>query len=57
MESLESLRSAPTVRYCSARRWRPWMFGQRRLVVFAIDLPQVPFQDMGIRVQETVKSF
>ncbi|MBQ3098602.1 MAG: glycosyltransferase [Kiritimatiellae bacterium] len=25
-ESLESLRSAPTVRYCSARRWRPWMF-------------------------------
>ena len=25
-ESLESLRSAPTVRYCSAKRWRPWMF-------------------------------
>ena len=26
MDSLESLRVAPTVRYCSARRWRPWMF-------------------------------
>ena len=25
-ESLESLRSAPTVRYCSAAKWRPWMF-------------------------------
>jgi len=26
MEAFELLRSAPTVRYCSARRWRPWMF-------------------------------
>ena len=25
-ESVEALREAPTVRYCSARRWRPWMF-------------------------------
>ncbi len=25
-ESLDSLRAAPTVRYCSAKRWRPWMF-------------------------------
>jgi len=25
-ESIESLRSAPTVRYCSAKSWRPWMF-------------------------------
>ncbi|MBQ3097047.1 MAG: glycosyltransferase [Kiritimatiellae bacterium] len=24
--TVESLRTAPTVRYCSARRWRPWMF-------------------------------
>ena len=26
MDTLESLRAASTVRYCSARRWRPWMF-------------------------------
>ena len=25
-DSLAALRSAKTVRYCSARRWRPWMF-------------------------------
>ena len=25
-ESVEELRSAKTVRYCSAARWRPWMF-------------------------------
>ena len=25
-ESVEALRNAPTVRYCSAKRWRPWMF-------------------------------
>ena len=25
-ESVEALRGAPTVRYCSAARWRPWMF-------------------------------
>jgi len=25
-ESVEVLRSAKTVRYCSAKRWRPWMF-------------------------------
>ena len=25
-DSLEALRGAPTVRYCSAARWRPWMF-------------------------------
>ena len=25
-ESVEALRGAPTVRYCSAKRWRPWMF-------------------------------
>ena len=25
-DSLESLRSAPTVRYCSAAKWKPWMF-------------------------------
>ena len=25
-ESVEALRGAPTVRYCSAERWRPWMF-------------------------------
>ena len=25
-ESVEALRAAPTVRYCSAARWRPWMF-------------------------------
>lgn len=25
-ETLADLRAAPTVRYCSARRWRPWMF-------------------------------
>ena len=25
-DSLEVLRAAPTVRYCSAARWRPWMF-------------------------------
>ena len=25
-ESVEALREAPTVRYCSAARWRPWMF-------------------------------
>ncbi len=25
-ESLESLRAEPTVRYCSAAKWRPWMF-------------------------------
>jgi len=24
--TVESLRTAPTVRYCSACRWRPWMF-------------------------------
>ena len=24
--SVEELRNAPTVRYCSAARWRPWMF-------------------------------
>ena len=24
--TVESLRTAPTARYCSARRWRPWMF-------------------------------
>jgi len=25
-DSVEALRGAPTVRYCSAARWRPWMF-------------------------------
>jgi hypothetical protein len=25
-ESVEALRTAKTVRYCSAKRWRPWMF-------------------------------
>ena len=25
-DSVEELRDAPTVRYCSAKRWRPWMF-------------------------------
>ena len=25
-DSVEELRNAPTVRYCSAARWRPWMF-------------------------------
>ncbi|MBP5510467.1 MAG: glycosyltransferase [Kiritimatiellae bacterium] len=25
-KTVEALRSAKTVRYCSARRWRPWMF-------------------------------
>ena len=25
-ESVEALREAPTVRYCSAAKWRPWMF-------------------------------
>ena len=25
-ETVEALRGAPTVRYCSAKRWRPWMF-------------------------------
>ena len=25
-ESVAALREAPTVRYCSAKRWRPWMF-------------------------------
>ena len=25
-ESVEALRNAPTVRYCSAKMWRPWMF-------------------------------
>ena len=25
-DSVEALRAAPAVRYCSARRWRPWMF-------------------------------
>ena len=25
-DSVESLRNAPTVRYCSAKHWRPWMF-------------------------------
>ncbi|MBR1921429.1 MAG: glycosyltransferase [Kiritimatiellae bacterium] len=25
-DSVETLRSAKTVRYCSAKRWRPWMF-------------------------------
>ena len=25
-ETVEALRMAKTVRYCSARRWRPWMF-------------------------------
>ena len=25
-DSVEALRNAKTVRYCSARRWRPWMF-------------------------------
>ena len=25
-ETVEALREAPTVRYCSAARWRPWMF-------------------------------
>ena len=25
-ESVAALRNAPTVRYCSAKRWRPWMF-------------------------------
>ena len=24
--TVEALRGAPTVRYCSAKRWRPWMF-------------------------------
>ena len=24
--SVEALRNAPTVRYCSAKHWRPWMF-------------------------------
>ena len=24
--SLEALRAEPTVRYCSAKRWKPWMF-------------------------------
>ena len=25
-ETVEAVRNAKTVRYCSARRWRPWMF-------------------------------
>ena len=25
-ESVEALREAPTVRYCSAAKWKPWMF-------------------------------
>ena len=25
-ETVEALRAAKTVRYCSAKRWRPWMF-------------------------------
>ena len=25
-ETVEALRNAPTVRYCSAAKWRPWMF-------------------------------
>ena len=25
-ETVEALRGAKTVRYCSAKRWRPWMF-------------------------------
>ena len=25
-ETVEALREAPTVRYCSAAKWRPWMF-------------------------------
>jgi glycosyltransferase involved in cell wall biosynthesis len=25
-ETVEAVRNAPTVRYCSAKRWRPWMF-------------------------------
>ena len=25
-ETVEALRGAPTVRYCSAAKWRPWMF-------------------------------
>ena len=25
-ESVEALRNAPTVRYCSAAKWKPWMF-------------------------------
>ena len=25
-DSVEALRNAPTVRYCSAKHWRPWMF-------------------------------
>ena len=25
-ETVEALRNAPTVRYCSAARWKPWMF-------------------------------
>ena len=33
-ESVEELRSAKTVRYCSAARFRPWMFR------FAVMVPQ-----------------
>ena len=36
-ESVEELRSAKTVRYCSAARWRPWMFR------FAVMVPHPSF--------------
>ena len=44
-ESLESLRSAPTVRYCSAAKWRPWMFR------FAAMVPHTSFYVLGFCVQ------
>jgi len=31
-DTLEALREAPTVRYCSAKRWRPWMFRYAAMV-------------------------
>jgi hypothetical protein len=36
-ESVEGLRNAPTVRYCSAARWRTWMFR------FAVMVPHPSF--------------
>ena len=36
-ETVEALRSAKTVRYCSAKRWRPWMFR------FAVMVPHPSF--------------
>ena len=36
-ETVEAVRNAKTVRYCSARRWRPWMFR------FAVMVPHPSF--------------